>query len=891
MSLRRFFRRRHWDEERTREIEAHLAHEVDDNRARGMDPQEARRQAYLKLGNPTIIREEIWKMNSLVSVEDLGRDLRFALRQLARSPGFAIIAIMTLALGIGVNIAIFSIVNGLFFSSFHIENQSHVVEMGMRQPGTSWTPPFSNAEFRQIEAQTHSVFSAVIVDQLGLDGLSMGGSKPDRAFTEYVSGNYFGALGVHPFLGRFFKPSEGATPGADPYMVLSYRYWKEHFAADPHVVGRKVALDGQPVTVIGVAPREFKGLSSVLEVQGWLPLAMVVPIESQPLAQFDAQANRGMFLYARLRPGVTQQQADASLALVAKRIAASHPRDEQGMELHAFSLIAGRLGGGLDQGNTYQSVSAIFLALAGLVLLLACVNVANLLLVRATVREREMVIRSALGARRFRLIRQMLTESILLALLGGLGGIALGVAGTRAISSINLETDLPVGFRFPFDWHVVAFAVAAALLAGAFVGIVPAIRLARANLNLVLREGGRGIAGHGHKFRDVLVTIQIGAALTLLVVAGLFLRSLDRSKHADLGFNPNHVLSLMVDPGEIGYDLNRSAAFYQTLLPGLRALPGVASVTIAQSIPMSAIDAGSDTVRIDGYTPPPGQAAPVIFNNLIGTEYFRTLGVPIVEGRAFTDADNDKAAYVAIVSQAFAEKYWPHQDPLGRSITMGADPTHPMRVVGVAGNVMYGTLAGGHTSYFYVPYFQHVTINSLLAIELRTRGSASAMIPSVEEAVHNVAPLLPVFGVTTLHQALYSVNGLLLFELVAAVAGVMGVLGLILAIVGVYGVLSYAVSLKTGEIGVRMALGAQRADILRMVYRQGLWIVGIGLGAGLAASFAVGHLLRSMITVSAADPTTYASVPALLGAVALLACYVPARRATRTEPVEALRTR
>ncbi|MFT4113348.1 ABC transporter permease [Silvibacterium sp.] len=830
-------------------------------------------------------------MSSLVSIENLGRDIRFSLRQFARTPGFAAIAIVTLALGVGVNTAIFSIVNGLFFSSFHIQNQSQMVELGMRQPGTQWIPPFSNSEYQQIEGQTRPVFTAVVATQLGLDGLSMSGSKPARAFTEYVSGNYFETLGVHPLLGRFFSPSEGMTPGADPYMVLSYSYWKEHFAADPNIVGHEVALDGHPVTIVGVAPREFQGLSNILAVQAWIPLAMVVTIENQPLAQFNAQANRSMSLYARLQPGVTQAQADNILSLAARRLGEMHPREEHNLELHAFSLTAGRLGGGLDQNHAYESVSAIFLSLAGLVLLLACVNVANLLLVRATVREREVAIRSALGARPLQLIRQMLTESILLALLGGFGGIVLGVVGTRAISYVNLNTDLPVAFSFPFDWHVFAFSIAVAMLAGTLVGIVPAIRVSRASLNLILHEGGRGIAGRGHKLRDALVTIQISAALALLIVAGLFTRSLIKSAHADLGFDPSHALAMMVDPSEIGHDLNQSATFYRTLLPRLRGLPGIASATIAQSYPMSDMNLGNDTVTIDGYTPPSGsgQAAPAIFYNVIGTDYFRTLGIPIAEGRSFTDADDDKSAYVAIVSQAFAEKYWPRRDPIGRFITMGADPKHPMRVVGVAGNVLYGTMAGNEPFYFYVPYFQHVAMNSLLAIELRTKGDASAILPSVEQVIHSVAPLLPVFGVTTLHQALYSINGLLIFELVALLAGVMGLLGLILAIVGVYGVLSYAVSLKTGEIGVRMALGAQRSDILRMVYRQGIWIVAIGLTVGLVVSFGVGYVLRSLITVSAADPITYVSVPVLLASIALLACYIPARRATRTEPMQALR--
>ncbi|MGC2618109.1 MAG: ABC transporter permease, partial [Acidobacteriaceae bacterium] len=570
MSLRKFFRRRQWDEERRRELEVHLAHEIDDNQARGMSPQEARRQAYIKFGNPTAIREEIWKMNSLVSLEDLGRDLRYAFRQLWHNPGFAAIAIVTLALGIGVNTAIFSMVNGLIFSSLHVQNENRVLEIGFRQQGASWQADLSLPEEQALAVQTKSVFSEVFGDQYGLDGLSMEGSKPDRTFTDYVTGNYFEALGVQPLLGRLFRPTEGVTPGADPYVVLSYAYWKQHFASDPNIVGRQIALDGVPVTIIGVAPASYRGLSSILDVQAYVPLAMIVPIENTPLTDFNKQANRNMHIYGRLQPGITPRQADAALMVAARDLAAAHPRDEKDAGLRAFSLAAGRNTGGLDSDHTVETVSAIFLGLAGLVLLLACVNVANLLLVRATVREREMVIRSALGAQRFRLIRQMLTESLLLALFGGMGGIVLGLAGSYLLSSVNLQTDLPISFDFGFDWHVFAFSAVIALLAGAVVGIVPAVRLARANLNLILREGGRGIAGRGHKFRDGLVTIQMGAALMLLIIAGLFTRSLSQSEHADLGFNPDHVLTMMVDPGEIGYNDARSLDFYKTLLPHMR---------------------------------------------------------------------------------------------------------------------------------------------------------------------------------------------------------------------------------------------------------------------------------------------------------------------------------
>ncbi|HVT96555.1 MAG TPA: ABC transporter permease [Acidobacteriaceae bacterium] len=888
MSLRRYWHRQKWDEERALELEAHLEQETSDNLARGMSQQEARRRACMKLGNPTTIREEIWKMNSFVSIEDLGRDLRYALRQLWKSPGFAAIAIVTLALGIGVNTAVFSMVNGLLFSSLHIRNERSVVEVGLRQNGESWEPAVSVPEYQTIAAQTRGLFSEVFADQYGLDGIATAGNPPDRLFTDYVTGNYFDALGVKPALGRFFKPTEGATPGADPYVVLSYAYWKDHFGGDAGVVGRQIALDGRPVTIVGVAPKSYHGLSSILNVQAYLPFAMIATIENMPLADFNKQSNRNLQVYGRLRSGTTQQQADAALAVVARDLARAHPVDERKVELRGFSLAAGRLTGSLDQDNSFATVSAIFLGLAALVLLLACVNVANLLLVRATVREREMVIRSALGAARFRLIRQMLTESVLLSVLGGAGGIVLGLAGSRFLSSINLQTDLPVAFNFSFDWHVLAFSAAVAVAAGAVVGIVPAVRLARANLNMVLREGGRGIAGRGHKLRDALVMIQVSAALTLLIVAGLFTRSLEQSEHAELGFNPNNVITMVMDPSEIGYNAERSLAFYKDLLPRMRSLPGVASATAAQSIPMGLINNAEDTVTMEGYTPPPGQPAPQVRYNVIETDYFETLQIPIAEGRAFRDSDDAKSPYVAIVSREMAKKYWPHGDPIGRHFTMASEPAHPMQVVGVAADAHYGHPQRPPGAYFYTPFAQHFA-NTLLALEVRTQGDPGAMAPAIERAIHAQTPGLPVFEVKTLHQALYSPNGLLLYQVVAGLAGVMGSLGMVLAIVGVYGVLSYVVSQKTGEIGVRMALGAQRGDILRLIYRQGLWIVGIGLAVGLAASLGAAHLVRGMIAVSATDPVTYVVISGTLAGIALLACYVPARRAMNVEPMRALR--
>ena len=816
-------------------------------------------------------------------------DLRYALRQLRKSPGFTVTAVLTLALGIGANTAIFSVINGLFFHSLHIRQESRLVMLGFQQKGNPWRPNFSLPEYRDLRSQTQSVFSGLAAEQVGIDGLSMRFSRPDRIFTDYVTGNYFQVLGVQPLLGRFFLPSEGKTPGADPVMVLSYAYWKQHFAGDPNVIGRQVSLNGHPITVIGITPEDFHGIQTVLGIQGYLPQEMVVTIENTPLALQDKRSNRSWLIYARLQPGVTTQEANAALAVVASRLSIQHPSTEKDAAVRSFSLIAGRTG--FDPNNTIGVISSLFLGLAGLVLLLACVNVANLLLVRASVREREIVIRSALGAQRSRLIRQMLTESVLLALLGGAAGVALGLWGSSLLGSINMHTDVPIYFDFGFDWHVFAFSAVIAVLAGAIVGIVPAMRMSRANLNLILREGGRGVTGGSSRFRDGLVMLQVGSALTLLIIAGLFTRSLTQAAHSNFGFNPSHVLTLTMDPSEIGYNDEQSRDFYKALQERTRVLPGVVSSTVTANVPMSNVNNGGyDTLTIPGYQPPPGQAVAGAAENLITTEYFRTLQIPLVQGRSFTASDDENHLHVAIVSLAMAKKFWPNQDPIGKQFTMGSDPTHPMQIVGIAKDARYAGVTGAIAPLFYVPYFQHYQQNTLESLELRTAGDPAAMIPQVERIIRDMARTLPVFEVQTLQQGLYTTNGLLFFQVGAELAAVMGTLGLILAVVGVYGVLSYVVSQKTSEIAVRMALGAQHSDILGMVYRQGVRIVGIGLAVGLVASFAVAHLMRSFIVVSSTDPATYLGVSAILVAVALLACTIPARRAASIDPMQALRS-
>jgi len=497
-----------------------------------------------------------------------------------------------------------------------------------------------------------------------------------------------------------------------------------------------------------------------------------------------------------------------------------------------------------------------------------------------------MATRAALGAPRSRLVRQLLTESMLLALAGGAAGILLGYLGSRALGSVDLHANL--SFRVGLDWRVLAYALGAAILTGLIVGTVPALRAARGDLSAILRSGGRGMIGAHQRLRCALVVAQVGGSLMLLIIAGLFVRSLGAAQQTKLGFDPSHVLNLGMDPKEIGYSAAQNRAFYKTLIDDVRALPGVLSVSTAAAVPMGYVIKG-DSLAIDGYQPPSGQPAPNVSYNVISPDYFQTMRIPMARGRTFTDADDEKAQYVAIVNEVMAKHFWPNQDPLGRHFTMTREPKHSMQVVGIARDSRFLGVTLAINAHFYVPYAQHDEANSLETLQVRTAGAPELLIPEVERVVATVAPDLPVFDVETMTDALNTLAGLLIFKIGAALAAAFGILGIILATVGVYGVISYVASQRTHEIGIRMALGAHSQDILRMILGQGIVIVGAGLTIGLAAAFSAAHVVRNFVTVSATDPLTYLIVSATLTLVAVLACYIPARRATKVDPMVALR--
>jgi macrolide transport system ATP-binding/permease protein len=817
----------------------------------------------------------------------LFQDLRFAFRQLRKAPSFTATAVLTLALGIGANTAIFSLVNSILLKPLPVPNPEQIASLvprensGPLQLGLSWN------EYKQVRAQSGRNFSDIIAYTLNLDGLAVKGQQPDRILTAYASGNLFEGLGLKPAAGRLFLRSEGEVLGRDAVIVLGYDYWQQRFNGDPTVVGRTVTLDGHPLTIVGVAPKGFGGMQGFLTTAAYLPLSQL-PIGGTSADAINNWQNRMFFIYGRLRSGVDMKQANAALNVVAQDIARLHPDVEKKLSIEAFPEPQLRVNPG--DPNTMFVIAGLFLSLALMVLLLACVNVANLVLVRATAREREMAIRTALGAQRSRLIRQMITESVMLALLGGGMGVVLGMAASTALSHLDLHTDLPIRLVFDFDWRIFFYSFAIALLAGIVVGLVPALRVARANVNTVLHEGSRGVTSGRHWLRDGLVALQIAGSLVLLVVAALFVRSLSAMQTLDFGFKPDHVINFAIDSHEIGMTDAEARDLAANITARLRQLAGVDYVSHATSTPLGYLSNGGDRMVIDGAPVPANPGDLNAGYNVVSAEYFGVMGIDLLRGRVFSEADNEHTTDVAVISDSTAKKFWPNQDPLGHTFRMASEKDRKLQIVGVARDAEFQIYGGAKLlPYFYIPYAQHIKGNTLMIFQLRSNRDLFSLIPSAEKAIHELAPQLPIFQVQTMRQGLYTMNGLLLFQIGASLAAIMGGLGLTLAVIGLYGVVSYAVGRRIHEIGLRMALGASRGSVFRMIYRQSVVIVAIGLGFGLVLALLVARAVRGFVTIDVWDPATYVVVGTVLAMAALASCYFPARYATTVEPMVALR--
>ncbi len=813
----------------------------------------------------------------------LFQDLRFAFRQLRKAPSFTATALLTMALGVGANTAIFSLVNSLLLKPLPVPNPEQIATLVPRENNGPLQQALSWNEYKQVRDQVGSSFSDVFAYTINLDGLAVKDQQPGRILTAYVSGNFFDGLGLKPAAGRLFLRSEGEIPGRDPVIVLGYDYWQQRFNGDPNVIGRPATLDGHPMTIIGVAPNGFGGLQSFVTAAAYLPISEL-PVSGTPAEAINSWQNRMFIVNGRLRSGANLKQANAALNLVAQGITRLHPDVEKNLSIEAFPEPQLRINAG--DPNMMFVIAGLFLSLALMVLLLACVNVANLVMVRATARVREMAIRTALGAQSSRLIRQMITESVMLALLGGGMGVLLGMCTSSALGRLDLHTDLPIKMVFNFDWRIFFYSFAIALLAGVVVGIVPALRISKANVNAVLHEGSRGVTRGRHWLRDSLVALQIAGSLVLLVVAGLFVRSLSTMQTMDFGFKPDHVVNLAVDAHEIGMGDAEARNLTANITARLHQLAGVEYVSHASSTPFGYLNSGADRMVIDGVAAPVNPGDADASSNVISPEYFNVMGIDLLRGRGFSETDNEHATDVAVVSESTAKRFWPNQDPLGRTFRMASEKGRKLQIVGIVRDVEFQIYGGAKSRpYFYIPYAQHIKGNTLMIFQLRSNRDLLSLISTAEKIIHEFAPQLPLFEVQTMRQGLYTMNGLLLFQIGASLAAIMGGLGLTLAIIGLYGVVSYAVGRRIHEIGLRMALGASRGSVFRMIYRQSVVIVAVGLAFGLGLALLVAQAVRGFVTVSVWDPVTYIIVGIVLATAALASCYFPARYATTVEPM------
>jgi predicted permease len=815
------------------------------------------------------------------------KDIRYALRTLSKNPGFAIIGIVTLALGMAVNTALFSVINGFLLRPLPVPHPEQITVLALHQAAVPGTSRFSYPDYEDLRDQTGS-FSDLFAYRITLASVAADNSA-DHCIISRVSSNYFSALGIQPAYGRLILPTEGRTPGADPIMVLGYSYWRKRFNGDPNIVGKKVELNGLPFTVVGVAPRDFHGTYSVLDMDAYIPFS-AEPNEDPdaPIQKiWTSRGSRTLTLMGRLKPDASLKQAQSSLNVVAQRIAEQHPDSERGISVQIYPEKMARPDP--DPENPVPIAAVAFMAMAGLVLLVACFNIANVLLVRATVRQREMAIRAALGASHGHLVRQYLTESLLLAFLGGGAGLLLGSWAAGILGSLRLGTDLPIHFDFHPDASVYLFALGVVLLTGLVVGIMPALRAARTDVITVLHEGGRGSSSGPRRqlARNSLVAAQVAGSLVLLIVAGLFVRSLRNAEKINLGFNPDHLLNLSVDVAQTGYKEPRGRQVFKEIDTRVSSLPGVESVAQAFIVPMGVVSS-NDRVWIQDHPLEPGQQAAELNYNMVTPGYFDTLQIPLLRGRRFTDADSEKAPAVAIINQNMAAKFWPNEDALGKRFgTKG--PTGPfIEVVGIVQDGKYQNVTEDPMAFFYLPLDQ--SYMSMRTIQVRTSVPPETLALQIESQIHELAPGLPITQVQTMDESLQGANGFFFFHFGAQLTAVMGLLGLILAVVGIYSVVSYAAVQRTQEIGIRMAMGAAPRDILKMVLRQGLSVVGIGLALGLLLAIAGTRLMSSLfVGIKPTDPLTFIVVVLLLTGIALFACWIPAFRATRIDPLVALR--
>jgi predicted permease len=818
-------------------------------------------------------------------MENLWKDLRYAFRMLWKSPGFTLVAVLALGLGIGANTAIFSVFNGMLWRPLPVQNPKQLVVVAAKTRDFQFPLNLSYADFEDYR-QLKNVFTDLVVYSPSPVNFGAQG-RPERAWVDLVSGNYFSALGIQPVLGRTFAPDEGWVQNKDPLIVLSYNYWQKRFGGDPNIAGQTVQVNNHAFTIIGVAPEKYVGAYYFIKPDFYIPistLGLLDPTQADVLTRRSASFLR---VLGYLNPGVTPAQAMAAAQPIDQRLAQDFPDSHKGLSLLVLPELSARPEPGL--GGFMSTAVIVFMLLVGLVLLIACANVANLILARANGRRKEFATRVALGASRWRMARQLLTETVLLSAFGGILGMIFARWAGMALTSIHIPSDIPLRlFDLRLDWRIFGFTFLAALLTGVVAGLIPSLQASRTDLADTLKAGGRsgGSSSGHHRFRNALVVSQVAVSLLLLACAGFFIRSLQNSAHVDMGFRVDHTLMMSVDLGLQGYNEERGQQFFKQLTERVRSLPGVRDAAISAYIPMGYDNSGVN-VFPDGQVIDDKTHTHAVFDDMVQPSYFRTAGVPVIKGREFTDADSASAPLVAIINDTFAQEIWPGQEPIGKIFRTKKDGP-PIQVVGLTRTGKYLFLYETPQLYAYFPLAQRYS--SAANLFVYTEGDPQQFVSAARDQISQLDASLPVFAVTTMEAHVRYGKPLLPARLGAMLVGAFGFLGLVLASVGVYGVVSYSVSQRTQEIGIRTALGAQRSNVLEIILKQGMSMALIGTGVGIVLSFLLFRGLRTVLYgVKSTDLVTLAAVSGMLLAVAFLASYVPALRATRVDPVVALR--
>jgi predicted permease len=899
MGWTRFFHRRRWDEERARELEGYLAIETDENIARGMSPEEARYAAHRKLGNLTLIREEIYRMNSLGWLDTLWQDLRYGLRMLRKNPGFTAVAVLTLALGIGANSGIFSLLDQAILRALPVKDPGRLVVVSDAEYTRGWSTSdnhemvYSYPHYKEVRDQIPLFDGVVARAHVPLSVAS--GGVAERAGGDVVSGNFFSVLGVGPALGRVLSPEDDCVPGASPVAVLSYGYWQSRFGGDPSAVGRKISLNAYPFTIVGVAARGFAGLLKGQNVDVFVPIAM----KRELTPEWNGLVERDVMwlnIFARLKAGISREQAEAALQAPYRPILEAeiqfirNPREtfrdrylRQHISLHPAAQGINLL------SQTWAKPLLVLAGCVGLVLLITCANVSGLMIAKATGRQKEVAIRLALGARRGAIIRQLVTETLLLGVAGGLVGLEVALACCKLLIYL-LPHDTAATLSSALDGRVLAFNLGISVLAGLVCGLLPAGQALHVDTAPMLKESSVSVAGrHAQaRWRGALVVGQLALSIVLVVTASLFAASLRNLLQKYPGFQPENLLSFSVDPELSGYSGPKELAFLQELERRLTALPGAVAVGAARGGVFSGSNRGAN-VTVEGYRARQDEDMECAVD-AISPGFFPALKIPLLGGRDFTPADASGAPKVAIVNEQFSRFFFPGGNPLGRHLAFGAgDVKLDIEIAGVVRDSFHGDLREKVARFIYIPYLQDSHPGGgWLRYYVRAVGNPVALTGNIRQTVREMDSNVPLNEVQTMKSAIaQSIYG---DRMVAWLAVAFGTLAAGLAAMGLYGLVSYMVARRTSEIGLRMALGASPSAVLWLILRRSLTLISTGVVLGLALALAATRLVSSMLYgLEATSPLIFAMATLLLAGVAALATYFPARRATKVDPMVALR--